>query len=442
MSVTNVAPWITTVGAGTLDRDFPAYISLGNGKKYSGVSLSKDNSLPDTLVPLIYAGNASINDLGTSTCISGSLDPKKVSGKIVLCDGGGSSGTRKGNTVKSAGGLGMVLANVESDGEELVTDAHILPATIVGFKDGEAIKKYSFFNPKLIGTILFQGTKLGVEPSLIVAKFSSRGPNLLTPQILKPDFIAPGVNILASYTGNSSPTGLDSDPRRVDFNIISGTSMSCPHVSGLTTLIKSIHPDWSPAAIRHALMTTTYTAYKNNKTLLDGASNKPATPFDFGAGHVDPVSALNPGLVYDLTMDDYLSFLCALNYSSNEIEMVARRKYTCDLKKQYSVANLNYPSFAVVFKGEHGVEEIKHTQTLTNVGAEGTYMVSIKTDAPSIKISVEPEVLSFKKNEKKLYTITFSSSGSKPNSTQSFGSLEWSNGKTIVRSPSAFSWKL
>jgi len=103
-------------------------------------------------------------------------------------------------------------------------------------------------------------------------------------------------------------------PRRVDFNIMSSTSMSCPHVSGLAALIKSVHPDWSPSAIRSALMTTAYTTYKNNKKLLDGASKKPATPFDFGAGHVDPVSALNPGLVYDLTVDDYLSFFCALNY--------------------------------------------------------------------------------------------------------------------------------
>jgi len=63
--ITNVAPWVTTVGAGTLDREFPAYISLGNRKKYSGVSLY-DNSgyLPDTPVSFIYAGNASIHGDG------------------------------------------------------------------------------------------------------------------------------------------------------------------------------------------------------------------------------------------------------------------------------------------------------------------------------------------------------------------------------------------
>ncbi|XP_004512211.1 subtilisin-like protease SBT1.7 [Cicer arietinum] len=439
LSVTNVAPWITTVGAGTLDRDFPAYVNLGNGKNYSGVSLYKGSSLPHT-VPFIYAGNASSDEGGgQGLCFPYSLAPEKVAGKIVLCDRGEISRAQKGNTVKSAGGLGMVLANVGT-GEEPTADVHVLPAISVGFTVGEAIKKYLFSNPKPTGTIVVQGTKIGIEPSPVVAQFSSRGPNSINPQILKPDLIAPGVSILAAYTRNKSPTSLDSDPRRVDFNIISGTSMACPHVSGLAALIKSVHPDWSPAAIRSALMTTAYTNYKNGMTLLDSANNKPATPFDFGAGHVDPVLALNPGLVYDLTVDDYLYFLCALNYTADDIETMARRKYTCDPKKNYSLTNLNYPSFGVVFEIGNGVKEIKHMRTLTNVGAAGTYKVSIKSDAPSVKISVEPKVISFKKNEKKSYIITFTTSSSK--SAQSFGSLEWSNGKTIVRSPIAFSWNL
>ncbi|CAL5187825.1 unnamed protein product [Lathyrus oleraceus] len=441
LSVSNAAPWITTVGAGTLDRDFPTYVRLGNGKKYSGVSFYNGKYLPGTLVPFIYAGNASSDEgKGDGTCLPGSLDPKKVAGKIVLCDRGKVERVEKGNIVKSVGGLGMVLANTEKDGERPMPDAHIFPATAVGFTDGQAIKKYLFSDPNPTGTIVFEGTKLGVEPSPAVAFFSSRGPNLITPEILKPDLIAPGFNILAAYPNNLSPTGLGSDPRLIDFQIMSGTSMSCPHVSGLAVLIKSVHPDWSPAAIRSALMTTAYKTYKNNQTLVDDATKKPATPFDFGAGHVDPVSALNPGLVYDLRVDDYLSFLCALDYTPAQIEIVARRKYTCDPKKQYSVTNLNYPSFAVVFKGEH--DEIKHTRTLTNVGAEGTYKVSINSDNPAIKISVEPKVLSFKKKEKKSYTITFTTSGSKQNINQSFGGLEWSDGRTVVRSPIAFTWKL
>ncbi|XP_058760243.1 subtilisin-like protease SBT1.7 [Vicia villosa] len=439
--VDNVAPWITTVGAGTLDRDFPAYVSLGNGKNYSGVTLYKGNGLPDTLVPIIYAGNASKGEVRSAElCYSHSLAPEKVAGKIVLCDRGDLAPIFQGDTVKSAGGLGMVLANSKRDGESPLAYAHIFPATSVSFTYGKAIKNYLFSDQNSTATIVFRGTKLKVKPSPMVADFSSRGPNSITPQILKPDIIAPGVNIIAAYSKSVSPTFWAFDPRRVDFNILSGTSMACPHVSGLAALIKSIHPDWSPAVIRSALMTTAYTTYKNNQTLLDSATNKPSTPFEFGAGHVNPISALNPGLVYDLTTDDYLSFLCALNYSSVNIEIVARRKYTCDLKKQYSVTNLNYPSFVVVFKSEH--DKIKHTRTLTNVGAARTYKVSVKSNVASIKILVEPKVLSFKKNEKKSYVVTFTTSTLKQNITHSFGSLEWFDGKTLVRSPIAFSWKL
>lgn len=291
---------------------------------------------------------------------------------------------------------------------------------------------------------MFEGTKVGIEPSPVVAAFSSRGPNPITPEVLKPDFIAPGVNILAAFTKLVGPTNLDQDDRRVDFNIISGTSMACPHASGIAALIKSFHPDWSPAAIRSALMTTAYTTYNNGKKLLDSATNGPSTPFEVGAGHVNPVAALNPGLVYDLAVDDYLNFLCALNYTPDRIEVVARRKFRCNAHKHYSVTDLNYPSFGVVFKpkvGGSGATIVKHKRTLTNVGDAGTYKVSVTVDISSVKIAVEPNVLSFNKNEKKSYTITFTVSGPPPPSNFGFGRLEWSNGKNVVGSPISITWE-
>ncbi|XP_031277951.1 subtilisin-like protease SBT1.7 [Pistacia vera] len=441
-SLSNVAPWITTVGAGTLDRDFPAFVSLSNGQNYSGVSLFKGNPLPGKLLPFVYAGNAT-NATNGNLCMMGTLIPEKVSGKVVLCDRGVNPRVQKGAVVKEAGGLGMVLANTEANGEELVADAHLLPATAVGQTYGDAIKKYLFSDPNPTVTVLFEGTKVGIEPSPVVAAFSSRGPNTITPEILKPDMIAPGVNILAGWSGSVGPTGLATDTRRVGFNIISGTSMSCPHVSGLAAILKAAHPDWSPAAIKSALMTTAYVAYKNGQKLQDVATGKASTPFEHGAGHVEPVSALNPGLVYDLTVDDYLGFLCALNYTESEINSVARRNFTCDASKKYSLTNLNYPSFAVNIDTNQmgsGSTVFKHTRTLTNVGSPGTYKVSISSQSPAVKISVEPAVLSFTQmNEKKLYTATFTVS-SMPTGTNSFGRIEWSDGKHIVGSPVAFSW--
>ncbi|KAK7310815.1 hypothetical protein RJT34_08560 [Clitoria ternatea] len=448
-TLSNVAPWITTVGAGTIDRDFPAYITLGNGKRYTGVSLYKGKLPPNSPLPIVYAGNASDDSEG-NLCTKGSLIPKKVTGKFVICDRGGNPRVEKGVVVKSAGGIGMILANSEDYGEELVADSYLLPAAALGQKASNELKKYVLSAPNPTAKIAFGGTQLGVQPSPVVAAFSSRGPNLLTPKILKPDLIAPGVNILAGWTGAVGPTGLTVDTRHVAFNIISGTSMSCPHVSGLAALLKGAHPEWSPAAIRSALMTTAYRTYKTGQTIKDIATGLQATPFDYGAGHVDPVAALDPGLVYDATVDDYLNFFCALNYTSFQIKLTTKREFTCSKRKVYRVEDLNYPSFAVPFDTASGLgggsgrpATVQYKRILTNMGTPGTYNVSVSSQSPSdvsVQIVVQPQTLSFRElYEKKGYTVTFSSP-SKPSGTTSFAYLEWSDGKHKVTSPIAFSW--
>ncbi|KAH9689864.1 subtilisin-like protease SBT1.7 [Citrus sinensis] len=445
-SISNVAPWITTVGAGTLDRDFPTYVRLGNGKNFSGVSLYSRRPSSGSMVPIVDAADVSSTSSG-NLCMTGSLIPAKVAGKIVVCDRGGNSRVEKGVEVKDAGGVGMILTNTDSYGEELVADAQLLPSANVGEKAGDAIKNYISSDPGPMATIISRGTQLGIQPSPVVAAFSSRGPNPITPEILKPDLIAPGVNILAGWTGAVGPTGLESDKRHVSFNIISGTSMSCPHVSGLAALLKAAHPEWSPSAIKSALMTTAYSTNGNGKTLLDISTGQPSTPFDFGAGHVDPVAALDPGLVYDATVQDYLDFLCALDYSSFQIKQATNRDFACLSSKTYSLGDVNYPSFSVPFETASGTwggvgatSTVKYTRTLTNVGTPTTYMVSVSSQSTSVKILVEPESLSFSRQyEKKSYVVTFTAS-SMPSGTTSFARLQWSDGKHVVGSPIAFSW--
>lgn len=440
-SLSNVAPWITTVGAGTLDRDFPAYVTTGDGKNFSGVSLYRGASLPGGPVPFVFAGNASNSTTG-NLCLANTLLRDKIAGKIVLCDRGMSARVQKGVEVKAAGGLGMVLANTAANGEELVADAHLLPTATVGKKAGDALKAYLASSSNPTATISFQGTKLGIQPSPVVASFSSRGPNAITPEILKPDLIAPGVNILAGWSGSVGPTGLVADTRRVEFNIISGTSMSCPHVSGLAALVKAAHPDWSPAAVRSALMTTAYVSYKGGHGVIkDSATGAAATPLDYGAGHVDPIRALDPGLVYDLAADDYLNFLCAVNYTARQISLVARRNFTCDARKAHTVGDLNYPSFGVLF--DAGSAPVKHTRTVTNVvsaAAATTFTATAWSASKSVKVSVVPESLSFSRlNERKSYTVTFTPVGAPP-SRSTFGRVEWTDGKRVVGSPVVFSW--
>ncbi|KAK8557628.1 hypothetical protein V6N12_009857 [Hibiscus sabdariffa] len=105
----------------------------------------------------------------------------------------------------------MILANGAFDGERLVADCHVLPATAVSATNDGEIRGYIDSTSKskspAIATIVFQGTRLGVQPTPIVASFSARGPNLETPEILKPNMIAPGLNILAAWLDKAAHPG-------------------------------------------------------------------------------------------------------------------------------------------------------------------------------------------------------------------------------------------
>ncbi|XP_015872771.2 subtilisin-like protease SBT1.4 [Ziziphus jujuba] len=443
-TASNIAPWILTVGASTIDREFPADVILGDDRVFSGVSLYSGDPLVDFKLPLIYA-----QDAGDRYCRL--LQPSKVTGKIVVCDRGGNARVAKGSVVKLAGGLGMILSNTEDSGEELIADSHLIPATTVGQMAGDKIKEYIKFSQYPTASITFRGTVIGSSPPAPkVASFSSRGPNPLTPEILKPDIIAPGVNILAAWTGSTSPTDLDIDPRRVEFNIISGTSMSCPHVSGIAALLRKAHPDWSPSAIKSALVTTAYTVDNSGKNIEDLGSGKESTPFIHGAGHVDPNRALNPGLVYDLNGDDYVAFLCSIGYDSKRIAVFLGEPAGADICARKvaitgnltSPGDLNYPSFSVVFNSNR--DRVKYKRVVKNVGSEVDAVYEVNVSAPpGVEINVLPSKLVFSaENQTQAYEITISTGigyGGGGGSDR-FGSIEWTDGSHGVRSPVAIRW--
>ncbi|BAT76884.1 Subtilisin-like protease [Vigna angularis] len=436
-SVANVAPWIMTVGAGTLDRDFPAYATLGNGKRFAGVSLYSGEGMGDEAVGLVYFSDPS--NSSSSICMPGSLDPETVRGKVVVCDRGLNARVEKGTVVRDAGGVGMILANTAMSGEGLVADSHLVAAVAVGENAGDEIREYASLDPNPTAVLTFGGTVLNVRPSPVVAAFSSRGPNGVTAQILKPDIIGPGVNILAGWSGAVGPSGSE-DTRKTRFNIMSGTSMSCPHISGLAALLKAAHPDWSPSAIKSALMTTAYT-HDNTESPLRDATGEEAlsTPWAYGAGHVNPQKALSPGLVYDASTQDYIAFLCSLNYTLDHLRLVVKNPNVICSTKFADPGDLNYPSFSVVF-GTNKV--VRYTRTLTNVG-EAASVYDVEVSAPSsVEITVNPYRVSFTEvGDRQTYTVTFVSNRSVNDSAASeFGSIMWSNEEHKVRSPVAFTW--
>ncbi|RYR58250.1 hypothetical protein Ahy_A05g023908 isoform A [Arachis hypogaea] len=414
-SLANVSPWITTVGASTMDRDFPAQVKLGNGKNLSGASLYKGPNTVSTekQYPLVYLGGNSSGTLNPKAmCLEGTLDPQVVKGKIVICERGISPRVQKGHVVKNAGGVGMILTNTETNGEELVADCHLLPAVAIGEKDGKDLKNYVLTNKNATATLSFLGTRLGIRPSPVVAAFSSRGPNFLSLEVLKPDLVAP----------------------------VSGTSMSCPHVSGVAALIKAKHPQWSPAAIKSALMTTAYVVDNTMKPLKDASNaEKPSNPYDHGAGHINPTKALDPGLVYDIKPQDYFDFLCTQNLTPNQLGVFGKYANRSCAHSLASPGDLNYPAISVVFAENKSISVMTVHRTVTNVGPDvSTYHVLVSV-FKGASVKVEPETLNFTRKYQKLsYKVTFTT---KARQTQpEFGDLVWKDGVQSVRSPIVITW--
>ncbi|URD77390.1 subtilisin-like protease, partial [Musa troglodytarum] len=253
-TVTNDAPWLLTVGASTTDRSFLSTVKLGDGQELDGESLSQPRDFESKMLPLVYPGHATGNE-NSSFCLSGSLDGVDVHGKIVVCDDGGNGKAEKDDVVKSAGGSGMIIVNSPDFAYSTLVEPHLLRTSNVPYADGLKIKAYINTTSAPTATIIFKGTVMHTPHSPAMASFSSRGPSQITPGILKPDITGPGVNILAAWTSA--------------FEVFSGTSMSCPHLSGVAALIKKAHPDWSPAAIKSAIMTTAYATDNSRGPILD-----------------------------------------------------------------------------------------------------------------------------------------------------------------------------
>ncbi|MED6136407.1 hypothetical protein PIB30_055906 [Stylosanthes scabra] len=418
-SLANVSPWITTVGASTMDRDFPAQVKLGNGKNLSGASLYKGPSIvsAEKQYPLVYLGGNSSGALNPKAmCLEGTLDPQVVKGKIVICERGISPRVQKGHVVKDAGGVGMILTNTETNGEELVADCHLLPAVAIGEKDGKDLKNYVLTNKNATATLSFLGTRLGIRPSPVVAAFSSRGPNFLSLEVLKPDLVAPGVNILAAWSEDVGPSGLAIDQRRAK------------------------HPQWSPAAIKSALMTTAYVVDNTMKPLKDASNaEKPSSPYDHGAGHINPIKALDPGLVYDIKPQDYFDFLCTQNLTPNQLSVFGKYANRSCAHSLASPGDLNYPAISLVFSENKSISVMTVHRTVTNVGPDvSTYHVLVSV-FKGASVKVEPETLNFTRKYQKLsYKVTFTT---KTRQTQpEFGDLVWNDDVHSVRSPIVITW--
>jgi len=399
-TVAHNSPWLTTVAAGTHDRYYSGTVTLGDASVFNGASIDTTGAGPADLVyaqDVVLAGQ---NPDEARRCFPGTLDPAQVAGKIVVCDRGTIARVDKSYAVMLAGGIGMVHANTGPS--SINADLHFVPTVHVDHIAGAVIRAYAQTSG---ATATLTGGAFEAAEAPEVAAFSSRGPSLASADILKPDILAPGVDVLAAVAppGNSGR----------NFDFYSGTSMSSPHIAGIAALIIDAHPNWTPMMVKSALMTTA-----GQETNF--GSPLPGDPFGYGAGQVTPNSAYDPGLVYNAGWVNWLGFLCG----------------TGQLQASYCPAigidpsDLNYPSISIgALAGSQTV-----TRTVTNVGPSGTYNVSV--DAPAgIDVFVNPSSLNLATGQSASYEVTFTGNASVVANAWTFGSLSWSDGTRNVRSP-------
>ncbi|CAL5069344.1 unnamed protein product [Urochloa decumbens] len=440
-TLSNDAPWILTVGASTMDRQIVAQVRLGNGATFDGESVYQPNISTTVTYPLVYAGASSTPN--ASFCGNRSLDGFDVKGKIVLCDRGNDvARLDKSAEVLRAGGFGMILANQFADGYSTIADAHVLPASHVSYVAGVDIKKYINSTANPVAQIVFKGTVLGTSPAPAITSFSSRGPSPQNPGILKPDITGPGVSVLAAWPFRVGPPSAAPFFPGPTFNFESGTSMSTPHLSGIAALIKSKHPDWSPAAIKSAIMTTADPTDTSGKPIVN-EQHVPANWFATGAGQVNPDKALDPGLVFDIAAADYVGFLCGM-YTSQEVSVIARRSVDCSEITVIPDRMLNYPSISLTLPAttNNTTAPVVATRAVKNVG-DASEVYYPRVDLPGtvpVLVKVVPSSLRFTAaNQVQNFTVSVQRVQSTDLKFLQ-GSLVWKSDKHTVRSPVSISF--
>jgi subtilisin family serine protease len=392
------APWVITTGASSRDgQRFEEALEVLSPPSIAGKYAVKEASFTPALIDndpieglLVLVDD---ND-GTAGTTFDACEPlvngSDVSGNIAFIQRGGCSFQTKILNAEEAGAIAALVFNIAGKPFVMTSDPALLtlpeiPALMIGQADGNLILD-EINADQTVNIVLDKGFFLTEqETGNVMGAFSARGPAPVQ-DILKPDVTAPGINILAGFTPDAANSVAGEN-----FAYITGTSMATPHVAGVAALLRQSHPDWSPAAIKSALMTTA----RQDVNQQDGTT--PANPFDFGSGHI----------AVDQTRCDKL----ATGGLSFEAE------------------DLNQPSIAVARLAN--VQTV--TRRVTNVGDEAeTYVANVNPPIET-NVIVVPSNMTIAPGQSATYDVTFTYQ-SGPFDLWRFGSLTWSSSNHDVRS--------
>jgi subtilisin family serine protease len=418
-SVAAGEPWDTSVAASThRGTAYAQAMRVNTPAAVAGDYASLEGAITK---PLVETGDIT-DDVSAADPIE-ACGPIAATSGIVLIARGTCTFTEKVTNAVNAGADAVLVYSQDGNPKTVMggtADATTMsiPGVMVDFAVGDAlltqINAAQTVNATLSASVFVPEQLTGN----IMADFSSRGPYPTVPGWIKPDVSAPGVRILAGATPEPN------DGSAGDFfQYLQGTSMASPHVAGIGALLREAHPDWTPAMIKSSLMTTA----RQNLKKEDGATR--ADPFDIGAGHIVPNLAVDPGLVYDSDLFGHLAATCGTDTPlvvADDCDFLESLGYSLD------AADLNLPSI-----GADGVVGSKTVhRTVTNVSdAAATYTVSVQ-QPPQFRVDVNPTSLTLQPGESATYEVRIRNRVA-PAGVWRFGSLTWTDGTHVVRSPIA-----
>ncbi len=423
------SPWIITAAASSRDGDHSVEaMQVNSPASVAGKYAVKEASFTPPLLDrdplearlvLVDDGDDTLTDGSSGTTFDGCeglQNSADISGNIAFIQRGGCSFDIKIGYAEDAGAIAVIVFNIAGNPIVMTGPPGIadIPALMVGQADGNLILD-EINAGEVVNIVLDKSFFLTVsDTGNVMGTFSSRGPAPVQ-DILKPDVTAPGINILAGFTPDSANSMAGEN-----FAFLTGTSMSTPHVAGVAALLQQAHPEWSPAVLRSALMTSAYQGVNQQ----DGTT--PANPFDFGAGHIDPNKAVDPGLVYDVADDEFDAYACG-------IASPAVAQTRCDTLAgsgfSFEAADLNQPSIAL--------SRLTNTRTITrrvtNVNdLQETYQAEVSAPV-GITVSVAPATITLGPGQSASFDVTFVYE-SGPLDLWRFGSLTWVSTDHSVRS--------
>lgn len=317
-------------GAGTVAKTGAWNASVG-ASTHSRIVANALNVTGPTTPPELQGLAAVLGELTTiTTDLTGSLKYLSTNndgcvafpagyftGSFALIQRGGCTFAIKEANAAAAGAIGMVAFN-NAGGPPITMGAAggVIPSFMVDLPNGTILKDYVVANPSSTTILITAASDFIYEDTYadFMGSFSSRGPSQF--EVLKPDYVAPGVNILAAVAADGT------DVNTYDF--YQGTSMSSPHGAGSAALMIALNPTLSPAEIKSMLA-----ASANPDVLIKETGVGEALPFDEGSGLIDLTLAPNIGLVFDETYEDYAAANPAIGGDPKTLNQPSMVNYDC-----------------------------------------------------------------------------------------------------------------